>query len=124
MVVWPDPALANDLLPPHLSARRPRPSRRGYGGGPDLSRGGGSSLPFLSMAAAQPRGGDAMLLPVVQGRLEAAAEAEAHAAAEEERGAAQRFSDAQYYFSCELKNKVQMISMATRDRRGGGKQHG
>ena len=122
MVVWPDPALATDLLLPHLSARRPRPSRRGYGGGPDLSRGGGSSLPFLSMAAAQPRGGDAVLLPVVQGWLEAAAEAEAHAAAEE-RGAAQRFSDVQYYFSCELKNKVQMISMATRDRRGGDKQH-
>jgi len=57
-----------------------------------ISRGGGSSLPFLSMAAAQPRGGDAVLLPVVQGWLEAAAEAEAHAAAEE-RGAAQRFSD-------------------------------
>ena len=45
------------------------------------------------MAAAQPRGGDAVLLPVVQGRLEAAAEAEAHATSEEERGAAQRFSD-------------------------------
>ena len=64
-----------------------------------ISRGGSSSLPFLSMAAAQPRGGDAVLLPVVQGWLKAAAEAEAHAATEE-RGAAQRFSDVQYYFSC------------------------
>ena len=91
-VVWPGAALAAGLLPPHLSARRPHPSRRGHGGG-------GSSLPFLSMAAAQPRGGDAVLLPVVQGWLKAAAEAEAHAATEE-RGAAQRFSDVQYYFSC------------------------
>jgi len=41
------------------------------------------------MAAAQPRGGNAVLLPVVQGRLEA----EAHTTSEEERGAAHRFSD-------------------------------
>jgi len=45
VVVWAGPALAAGLLPHHLRARRshpswrrPRPSRRGHGGGPDLSR--------------------------------------------------------------------------------------
>ena len=38
MVVWAGPALAAGLLPHHLRARRSHPSRRGHGGGPDLSR--------------------------------------------------------------------------------------